>query len=75
MKVTTARPKVKLRLHHDVSHLCPKPMSLPSKSQHDVAHVQTPTNNPTKFQLPTAYSFQDFKGQGHYSKFRGKNQG
>ena len=26
---------------------------------HDVAHLQPPTNVPTKYQLPTHYSFQD----------------
>ena len=30
LKVTTARSKVKSRSHHDVAHLHPQPMSLPS---------------------------------------------
>ena len=30
-----------------------------SRSDHDVAHLQPLTNIPTKYQLPTPYSFQD----------------
>ena len=30
-----------------------------TRSHHDVAHLQPPTNVPTKYQLPTPYSFRD----------------
>ena len=30
-----------------------------SRSQHDVAHLHPPTNDPTKYQLPTPYGFRD----------------
>ena len=30
-----------------------------SRSHHDVAHLQPPTNVPTKYQFPTPYGFQD----------------
>ena len=30
-----------------------------SRSDHDVAHLQSLTNIPTKYQLPTPYSFRD----------------
>ena len=30
-----------------------------SRSHHDVAHLHPPTNVPTKYQLPTPYSFRD----------------
>ena len=30
-----------------------------SRSHHDIAHQQPPTNVPTKYQLPTSYIFQD----------------
>ena len=30
-----------------------------SRSQHDVAHLQAPTNVPNKYQLPTPYGFRD----------------
>ena len=30
-----------------------------SRSHHDVAHLQPPTNINTKYQLPTSYSFRD----------------
>ena len=30
-----------------------------SRSRHDVAHIHTLTNVPTKYQLPTPYSFRD----------------
>ena len=30
-----------------------------SRPQHDVAHQQTPTNVPIRYQLPTSYSFQE----------------
>ena len=46
------------------------------RSHHDVAYLQTATNVPTKYQLPTPYSFrytaQAFIGQGHYSQVKGQ---
>ena len=30
-----------------------------SRSYHDIAHLQPPTNVPTKYQLPTPYRFRD----------------
>ena len=30
-----------------------------SRSHHDVAHLQLPDNVPTKYQLPSPYSFRD----------------
>ena len=81
------RSKVKSRSHHDIAHLHPQPMSLPSinflhlmiseilpgqdfqtqghyskvksRSDHDIAHLHPLTNVPTKYQLPTPYSFRD----------------
>ena len=32
-----------------------------SRSHNDIAHLQLPTNVPTKYQLPTPYSFQDIE--------------
>ena len=48
-----------------------------SRSHHDFAHLQPPTNVPTKYQLPTIYGIeilpgQDFIGQGYYSKVQGQ---
>ena len=48
-----------------------------SRSDHDVAHLHSLTNVPTKYQLPTPYSFQDiartsFQTQGHYGKVKGQ---
>ena len=49
-----------------------------SRSRHDVAHLQPPTNVPTKYQLPTPYAFRDiahtrdFIGKGHYGKVKGQ---
>ena len=49
-----------------------------SKSHHDVAHLQTPTNIPTTSQLPTPCGFRDiartkdFIGQDYYGKVRGQ---
>ena len=49
-----------------------------SRSHHDAAHLQPLTNVPTKDQLPTPHCFpnialvQDFIGQGHYGKVKGK---
>ena len=46
-------------------------------SHHNVAHLQSISNDPTKYQLPALFGFkdsvsgQDFKGQGHYSKVKG----
>ena len=49
-----------------------------SRSDHDVAHLHPLTNIPTKYQLPTPYSFrdiagQDFIGQGHYGKVKSRS--
>ena len=48
-----------------------------SRSHHDIAHLQLPTNVPTKYSLPTHDSFQDipgqnFIGQGHYGNVKGQ---
>ena len=48
-----------------------------SRSHHDVAHLQSLSNVPTKYQLPTPYNVkilpgQNFKGQGHYSEVKGQ---
>ena len=49
-----------------------------SRSHHNIAHLQPPTNIPTKYQLPTPYSFRDiartrfYIGQGHYGKVKGQ---
>ena len=48
-----------------------------SWSDHDVAHLQPPTDVDTIYKLPTPYSCrdiakQDFIGQGHYGKFKGQ---
>ena len=48
-----------------------------SRSHHEVAHLQPPTNVPTKYQLSSPYGFRDtartrFIGQGHYSKVKGQ---
>ena len=45
-----------------------------SKSRHDVAHLQTPTTVPTKYQLPTPYDFQDI-AQTRFYKSRSQQQG
>ena len=52
-----------------------------SKSHHDGAHLHPLTNVPTKYQLPTPYSFRDIArtrfsrsrslSQGHYDKVKG----
>ena len=49
-----------------------------SRSHHGDAHLQPPTNVPTKYQLPTPNGFQDrtltrFVGQGHYSKVKSRS--
>ena len=33
--------------------------NIKSRSHHDIAHLQPPTNVPTKYQLPTPYAFWD----------------
>ena len=38
-----------------------------SRSHHDVAHLQPLTNVPTKYQLPTPYSFRDIAQTRFYS--------
>ena len=47
--VTTTRPKVKSRSHHDI------------------AHLQSPTDVRTKYLLPTSDSFQDIAWSRFYS--------
>ena len=43
------------------------------RSHNDIAHLQPRTNVPTKYQLPTPYSFRhDFKVQDHFSKVNGQ---
>ena len=49
-----------------------------SRSDYDVAHLHPLTNIPTKYQLPTPYSFRDiarirFIGQGHYGKVKSRS--
>ena len=34
-----------------------------SRSHHDIVHLHTLTNVPTKYQLPTPYGFRDIPGQ------------
>ena len=51
---------------------------LKSRPDHDVAHLHPLTNVPTKYQLPTPYSFeilpgQDFQTQGHYGKVKSRS--
>ena len=45
-----------------------------SRSHHDDAHLQPSTNVPTKYQLPTAYSFQDM-AQTRFYRSRSLRQG
>ena len=52
-------------------------LKVKSRTYYDVAHLHPLTNVPTKYQLPTPYSFRDiartrFKGQGHYGKVKGQ---
>ena len=49
-----------------------------SRSHHDVLHLHTLANVPTKYQLPTPCGFRDiprtsFIGQGHYSKVKSRS--
>ena len=49
-----------------------------SRSHHDAAHLYPITNDPSKYQLPTPYGFQDiakqdFIGQGHYGKVKSRS--
>ena len=59
VKVTTARSKVKSMSHHDAAHLQPPPMSLPGIN---FLHLT----------VSEIWPGQDFKGQGHYGKVKGK---
>ena len=48
-----------------------------SRSHHDIVHLHSLTNVPTKYQLTIPYSYetypgQDFKSQSHYSKVTDK---
>ena len=50
-----------------------------SRSNYDIAHLHPLTNVPTKYQLPSPYSFrdidgQDFLGQSHYGKVKGQTK-
>ena len=54
-------------------------MKVKSRSHHDVAHLHPLTNVPTKYQLPTPYSFrniarEDFQTQGHYGRSKVKSR-
>ena len=44
------------------------------RTHHDDAHLQTPKNVPTKYQLPTPYGFQDI-AQTRFSNSRLLQQG
>ena len=45
-----------------------------SRSHHDAAHLQPPTNVPTKHQLPTLYGFRDI-AQTRFYRSRSLRQG
>ena len=45
-----------------------------SRSHHDIAHLQPPTDVPTKYQLPTPYRFQDI-AQTRFYRSRSLQQG
>ena len=45
-----------------------------SRSNHDIAHLQPQTNVPTKYQLPTPYSFWDIAWTEFY-RSRSQRQG
>ena len=45
-----------------------------SRSHHDIAHLQPPTNVPTKYQLPTPYGFRDI-AQARFYRSRSLRQG
>ena len=46
-----------------------------SRSHHDVAHLQPPTNDHNMYQLPTSFTVSEInpeQGQGHYSMVKGQ---
>ena len=45
-----------------------------SRSHHDIAHLQPPTNVPTKYQVPTPYAFRDI-AQTRFYRSRSLQQG
>ena len=55
-------------------------LKIKSRSHHNVAHLHSPTNGPTKYQLPTSYSFRDlaqtrfYRSRSLWQKVKSRSQ-